>query len=178
MDRGKDEVHMMKLLGAVLVVLGCGSAGFACAAAHRYQVQSLQQLIRAIEYMDCDLQYQMTPLPDLCNGASTMCTGCVKAVFQDLGTELGKQAVPNATACMHTVILNHPNLQERMVRILLQLGDTLGRFDLRGQVQGLESVKKQAEFQLEQLRANQDVRLRNYQTLGLCAGAALVVLFL
>ena len=60
----------------------------------------------------------------------------------------------------------------------LQLGDSLGRFDLSGQIQGLASVQKRAEFELEQLRRNQDVRLRSYQTLGLCAGAALVVLFL
>jgi hypothetical protein len=54
----------------------------------------------------------------------------------------------------------------------------LGRFDLAGQVQGLQSVKKQAEFELGRLQQNQDVRIRGYQTLGFCAGAALVVMFL
>jgi hypothetical protein len=56
------------------------------------------------------------------------------------------------------------------------LGETLGRFDLQGQLRGLEAVKKNAEFELEQLRSNQDVRLRNYRTFSICAGAALVIL--
>jgi stage III sporulation protein AB len=78
---------------------------------------------------------------------------------------------------MITAIKKQTRLPEKLSQCLLQLGDSLGRFDLSGQLQGLGSVKKRAEFELEQLRRNQDVRLRSYQTLGLCAGAALVILF-
>ena len=47
---------MMKLLGAVMVLLGCGGVGFSMVAVCRYQEQALLQLIRALEYMECELQ--------------------------------------------------------------------------------------------------------------------------
>ena len=169
---------MMKLLGAVMIFVGCGGIGFSLAAAFRYQEQSLRQLIKALEYMECELRFRMSPLPDLCHSASQVCTGCVRSVLYRLGCELEKQVTPNAAACMQEAITKQTTMPEKLRECLLQLGNSLGSFDLSGQLQGLESVKRQTEFELERLRQDQDVRLRSYRTLGLCAGAALVVLFL
>lgn len=60
---------------------------------------------------------------------------------------------------------------------LLLLGRTIGRFDMEGQLKGLESVRQECRRQVETLSYNRDTRLRSYQTLGLCAGAALAILF-
>lgn len=169
---------MLKILGAILILLGCGGVGFSVVAAHRHQEKVLQQLICALDHMSCDLQYRMTPLPELCLAASATCTGCVKSVLEQVSVELDAQIAPDAAACMHAAIAKYPSLPDRLRKCLTILGDTLGRYDLSGQLQGLKSVKNMAEYELEQLRSNQDVRLRSYQTLGLCAGAALVVLFL
>lgn len=169
---------MMKVLGAVLVLMACGGAGFAMVTAHRKQEKALGQLIRALEYMRNELQYRMPPLPELCNNASQVSTGCVRDILSCMSTELEEQMIPNASACMYSAINKQNNLPERFRECMLQLGDSLGCFDLPGQLQGLKSVQKRAEFELELLRRNQDVRLRSYQTLGFCAGAALVVLFL
>ena len=62
-------------------------------------------------------------------------------------------------------------------RPLRQLGQTLGCFDLAGQIQGLKSVQDVCRRELARLEHNRDARLRSYQTLGLCAGTALVILF-
>lgn len=168
---------MMKLLGAVMILVGCGGVGFSFAAAFRYQEQSFHQLIRALEHMECELRFQMLPLPELCHSASKVCTGCVKNVLRCLGQRLEEQIDPNAADCMEEAI-KQTSIPERLRKCLHQLGVSLGRFDLAGQVQGLQSVKKQAEFELGRLQQNQDVRIRGYQTLGFCAGAALVVMFL
>ena len=62
--------------------------------------------------------------------------------------------------------------------ILSELGESLGRFDLPGQLKGLEAVRRKCLMELEALGRNRTERLRCYQTLGLCAGAALVILFI
>lgn len=169
---------MSKLLGSILILAGCGGVGFSIVNAHRQQEKALQQLIGVLEHMSCELQYRMTPLPELCRGATETCTGCVKNVLEQVSAELEAQIAPDAAACMHAALSKYPGLPDRLCKCLTMLGDSLGRYDLSGQVQGLASVKSTAEFELEQLRSNQDVRLRSYQTLGLCAGAALVILFL
>ena len=58
------------------------------------------------------------------------------------------------------------------------LGRSLGRFDLEGQLRGLESVRQVCRHGLETLAQNSAIRNRSYQTLGLCAGAALAILFI
>ena len=47
----------------------------------------------------------------------------------------------------------------------------------QGQILGLEAVRSHCRSELDALSANQDERLRSYQTLGLCTGAALAILF-
>jgi len=57
-----------------------------------------------------------------------------------------------------------------------ELGGNLGRFDIPGQLRGLENTRKECCDKLQMLTQNNDSRLRSYQTLGLCAGAALAIL--
>ena len=168
----------MKLFGAVMVFLGCGGVGFSLVASYRHQQRCLQQMLQALEYMECELQYRLTPLPELCFGASQVCTGCVRNVLLQLGTELEAQITPNAAACIHAAVKKCDDLPDALRKCFSQLEGTLGRFDLGGQLKGLSSAKKFVSFELEKLYRNQDMRLRSYQTLGFCAGAALVVLFL
>ena len=169
---------MMKLLGAVMILIGCGGIGYIVVATSRYQERSLQQMVRALGHMECELQYRMSSLPELCNSAADVCTGCLKLVLRQLSIELQAQIIPDAPTCMHEALNKCYNVPQKLHKCLQQLGDSLGRFDLAGQLEGLATVKRYAEYELEQLRRNQDVRLRSYQTLGICAGAALVVLFL
>jgi stage III sporulation protein AB len=171
-------MHLMKLFGAVMVFLGCGGIGFSLVASYRHQQRCLQQMIQALEYMECELQYRMPPLPELCIGASQVCTGCVSSILLQLSKELEAQITPNAAACIRAVFAKRDDLPDTLRKCFSLLEDSLGRFDLVGQLQGLNSVKKYVGFELEKLYRNQDVRLRSYQTLGFCAGAALVVLFL
>lgn len=178
MESRKDVVDLMKALGAIMILISCGGIGFSIVAAHRRQEQALLQLIRMLEHMSCELQFRMISLPELCRSASEVCTGCVCDVLLQLGLELEAQITPDAATCMRAAIARHPGLPATVNKCMTQLGDTLGRFDLSGQLQGLKAVNNLAQYELEQLRRNQDVRLRSYQTLGLCAGTALVVLFL
>ena len=62
--------------------------------------------------------------------------------------------------------------------ILECFGRSLGRFDLEGQLKGLEAARQECRRHLVQLSNNRDSRIRSYQTLGLCAGAAMAILFI
>ena len=66
----------------------------------------------------------------------------------------------------------------RLRRMLLLLGHSLGRFDLSGQLKGLASVRERCGQELQALRSDRDSRLRSFRVLGLCAGAALVILLI
>ena len=168
----------IKLMGAILVFTGCGGFGFAMAASHRREEQALNQLLIALEYMECDLSCRLTPLPQLCCAAANAVTGPVHTFFLQLAQELDTQTAADASGCIRAVIRNMQELPRDAADQLLELGTSLGCFDLPGQLRGLRSAQSRCSLRLEELRCNRDSRLRSYQTLGLCAGAALAILFI
>lgn len=168
----------IKWIGAVLIILGCGAFGFSLASAHRREERDLQQLLSALDFMQCELQYRLTPLPELCRQAAISCKGSVRGLFMALSEELEDQVSPDVWHCMNAALARTPDLTSRAAAVAGDMGKTLGRFDLEGQLRGLENARKESRLALEKLTENRDVRLRSYHTLGLCAGAALAILFL
>ena len=165
-----------KWIGAIMVIVGCGGFGFSLAAAHRREEKTLRQLIFALDYMECELQYRLTPLPDLCRQAAFEQHGCVREVLMNLSRELDSQVSPDVERCMQAALSKVEDIPRHTQEALADMGKTLGRFDLSGQLKGLEQVRSACRTNLEALRTNREPRLRSYQTLGLCAGAALAIL--
>ena len=164
-----------KWMGAVLIVVSCGGTGFAMAAASRREEQELKQLISALEWMGCELRYHRTQLPQLCAMASQRAAGRVKAVLRSLSELLSCGGLPDVKSCMEASLggMEPDRLRQRLTK----LGACLGQFDLEGQLLGLDALKNECCLELERLSVNRENRLRGYQTLGLCAGAALAILF-
>lgn len=168
----------LKIVGAAMVVAGCGGFGFTLAANHRREEKTLRQLIGVLDFMECELQYHLTPLPELCRQAAKESTGPLSGLYLHLARELEDQISPDVASCMRSALAKTPNLPPVTRSCLEALGMSLGRFDLNGQLRWLEAVRTSCRRELESLSSNRDVRLRSYQTLGLCAGAALAILFL
>lgn len=168
---------MIRILGAACMVLGCGGFGFAMAAASRREEAELRLLLNALEYMSCELSYRQTPLPQLCRGAAEGERGSVPRFFQSLAGKLEQGDAPDVQVCVHEV-LGQMELSRTLAQLLRELGGTLGRFDLPGQLRGLEAAIRSTELALRTLRDGAQERRRSYQTLGLCTGAALAILFI
>lgn len=168
----------LKLFGSILIVVACGGFGFKIAANHIKEEKSLRQLIAILDYMECELQYRLTPLPTLCTQAAASCCGALQNTFLTLAHELEDQISPDVERCMMAALSQSSELPRLTWQELDMLGKSLGRFDLDGQLKGLELVRQDCRRNLEQLCENRDVRLRSYQTLGLCAGAAMAILLI
>ena len=166
-----------KMIGAALVILSCGGFGFGLAAASRKEEAALRRIIGALDYMQCELQYRLTPLPDLCLQAGREYPGEVGGFLVCLAKELESQIAPDVASCMQAVFAKSPPLSKRVEKAFRLLGTSLGRFDASGQISGIEAVRIYCRRELEGLENNRENRLRSYQTLGLCAGAAIAILF-
>ncbi len=168
---------MLKIVGAILIITGCGSVGFKIAANYRRDENALEQLVSILDFMYAELQYRLTPLPSLCRLVAMHFRNMPGRLFEELAQEMELQTSTNIGQCMTAIISGKRTIPAITRTQMIRLGNSLGRFDLDGQLMGLEAVRQDCMRNLEQLRSNRDVRLRSYQTLGLCAGAALAILF-
>ena len=168
---------MIRIVGACCIFAGCGGFGFSMAAAHRREEAELRQFLSALEFMSCELAYRLAPLSALCYGAAEGCTGAVHTFLTELARALDAQTGPDVQVCVHNV-LSKLQPSKLLTRQMQEFGATLGRFDLPGQLRGLEAAIRSTEEALRAIRDGAADRRRSYQTLGLCAGAAMAILFL
>ena len=169
---------MLKLFGVIFIIAGCGGVGFRLAANHKKEERTIRQLIEIIDFMACELQYRLTPLPDLCREVAKQFPSTLSDVFSELALEMDAQLFSDMSICM-AVVLNKNRTLPQISRSQLELlGKSIGRFDLEGQLKGLNTVCEECKRKLKILANNRESRLRSYQTLGLCAGAALAILLI
>lgn len=168
----------IRWIGAALIIAGCAGFGFSLAAAYRKETEIVRQIVSALTYMESELTYRLTPLPELCRNTAKQCSGVIRRIFSNLSTELEQQICPDGACCMGAAMANAPQLPPRVRMILSDLGNTLGVFDLPGQIMGLQECKRRCMQELEDMHIHQDNRLRSYRMLGLCAGAALAIILL
>ena len=169
---------MIKLCGGILIVLACGWLGFQIAASFCLEKQMLRQWISALDYMQCELQYRMTSLPEICRQAAENGKGKIRLLLYFLADELDRQVAPDVRGCMENALGKAADLPRSEYHSAKELGDTLGRFDTDGQVRQLEAVRQNSRKHLEALEKDSGNRIRAYQTLGLCGGAAIAILLI
>ena len=166
----------IRIFGAVLIVISCSSVGYYLVLSHKREEDAIRQLINVLNFMECELQYRLTPLPELCRLAAVENRGIICDLMLMLANEMDRQISPDVASCMTAALSKFPRFPERAKRILIRLGGSLGRFDLSGQLKGLENARQTCRKELELLSNHRSDRLKNYQTLAICAGIALVIL--
>ncbi len=169
---------IFKWIGAIIIIAVCGGLGTSLVATQINDERTLRNLVSLLDYMECELQYNLTALPALCRECAAESKGQLAKVFLELAHELEDQISPDVNCCVRAAVAKCPGLPTQTKENLLLLGRSLGKFDLKGQVLGIEGVRQNCRRTLESLSQNYEHRLRGCQTLALCAGAALVILFI
>lgn len=168
---------MIRILGAALLVGGCCGFGCILAGAHHREVRLLRQIRKAVQEMQWELKFRMTALPELCMLAGQSAGEPLKHLFSAFSQQLDRRDVTDIAACFNGLLMKE-DLPRSAKKILRQLGDCLGRFDLEGQLQGLEEVRQHCVHELKDLEEKTPDRLKNYRTLAVSAGVVLAILFL
>lgn len=166
---------LIRLVGALLLLGGCGGFGLTMVGHYRREIAMLRQLISLLQEMEWELKYRLTPLPELCGICAAGSGGQLRELFLSLRKDLESGMFAEVSGCMnaHLQSMAFPG---RCESCLKELGSSLGRYDLEGQLQGIRAVRCRCRSCLEEMESHRPERLRSYQTLALCAGAALVIL--
>lgn len=169
---------IFRVIGAILIIASTTAMGFSVAASNKKEEYALRQLLRALEFMSCELEFRMPALPELCGSTAMQVSGPVRELFLALQRKLGERDSADVPCCLTLAEREVAKLPEGVLRNMRHLAKSMGRFDLQGQLSGIHSVTELCKRDLEGLQNNQEVRLRSYRTLGICAGIALVILFI
>ena len=169
---------IVKWIGSVCIILSCAGMGVTIAYKQVREITLLDQWIRILLRMENEIKYHLRPIPELFRMISYDENGWFKTLFQKIAEELDNQIQPDVERCVHMALRTINQFPVSILDGIKCLSKDLGRYDLQEQLHGIERVRIAAEEKCQILKKDKSRRIRGYQTLGLCAGAALVILFI
>lgn len=169
---------MLRLLGTVLVSVGCAWLGFRSAAALRRQGRALRDMVDGLALLEQELELDGPPLPQLMERLIPRSRGAARALFQDCLRALDRLEEESFSRSWRRLVGSCDELGPEGRRCLLPLGDTLGRCDCREQRHTVRALRQRLMGLAAQAEEEYRRQGKVYQVLGLSGGAFLVIILL
>ena len=170
---------MLRAVGALLLVGGAGFLGFAAAAGLGRRVKSLRIFLAALELMEREIAFRLTPMPDLLEDLAGRMPPPVSVFFARCRAGLGGLGEKDLGLLWREGLEEVPmDLGPEERELLGELGDVLGRYDGEGQRAALERTRLALEETLRRAEEDKIRQGRMYGVLGLTAGAFLVIMLI
>ena len=177
---------ILKVCGMLLVVACTTSIGIAMAQALSRRVRELEGCIALLTGMEGELSYSLAPpdeavarLEERESAQEAPFLACGKGVpFLPACAALCRKGTPFPQAWREAVAKQGGSLTREDAAIVEALADTLGQCDLDGQLSSLSHAKALLAMQLAAARERCESHGKLYRTMGLLAGAFVVVFFI
>ncbi|GIP37616.1 stage III sporulation protein AB [Paenibacillus sp. J31TS4] len=170
---------MLKLIGAALLLFAGTMAGFAQSLALARRPRQIRELIQALQRLETEIAYGMTPLAEALASAGRPLSEPVARIFRGAADRLLGPGQLTAEACWQQAVEESwagTALREAEREVLRQLAYSLGVSDREDQRQHLKLAVAQLQAE-ETEAAEQNRRFGSmWKSLGVLAGALLVVL--
>lgn len=167
-----------RIIGAILVVSSCFGLGISVGCKMLKEIRVLDQWIKILNRMQVELRYSLRSLPDLFRFLSHEEKGELAELFLRIAIEMENQIRPDVARCIDAVLMSAGGIPESVIESIGLLGVELGKYDLDGQLLGINNIRERVIEKRNLLNQDKAKRIRGYQTLGVCTGAALVILFI
>lgn len=171
---------ILKLLGAVMVVVAFSVLGGVGAASLRERTITLRRAQAALEVLETEIGYLQTPLPSALTRVGKVTGGKVGCFFSAAGRLLGESGFPADTSwreAFQELAATAPLTAEDS-EILLALGNILGLSDRPDQSRHLRLARERLKAREAEALEDEARNSRLYRYLGVLAGLALVLLLL
>lgn len=169
---------MVKILGAMLVILACSGAGYLTALEFVNRTKQIRQLQNALLYIETEIMYGYTPLNDLMKKISQRENGSISLFFLTVAEEL-ETMEKSFQHCWQTAIdkrWKYTSLKEKERQIMLQLGSILGMSDRENQQKHIRIALSHMQAEEKEAYEAQTKYEKMSRTLGVLTGILLVLL--
>lgn len=167
---------MLKLLGALCVMAGALWCGSSAVGGLRRRAQTLEELHSSLVWLEEELTFRMAPLPQLLEQLGEDHQGEAGQFFRETAKALRKDPESGLYQGWRQAMVRYlPMLHMEERQTLLEVGQTLGRYDAQTQRQALSrGARRLAAFRDE---ARGEVRRlgKVYAALSLAGGAAVIL---
>lgn len=171
---------MIKLLGALLILLSGTAVGFLQAAKYVDRSKELRILIHALQRLETEINYGHTPLPDAFTVTAAAIEQPIQELFQLTATMIRSEQELSLNEAWSQAVEKcwiHTSMKTREKEVLLRMGSVLGMSDAEDQQKHLQLAQMQLKAEEETAREEQDKFAKMWRSLG-ALGAVLIVILM
>ena len=167
----------IRIFGAILIITGCSFLGAMISRREKLVLLQLEEFACVLEKLICELEYRRTPLPELFRSMDNN-TGFLGGIFRRIADEMDTQIKPRVSDCVQAVLCECNDLPNTTQMYLLRMGESMGRFDVEGEIMCIGSLQDELMEKLTTMRHTLKDKTKTNQTLWVCAGVTAAVLMM
>ncbi|WP_246944584.1 stage III sporulation protein SpoIIIAB [Bacillus pinisoli] len=171
---------MVKLLGALFILLATTWTGFEAAKHLSERPRQLRQLKVALQSLEAEIMYGHLPLYDACTHISKQLKKPLSWFFEDFAKRL-KEGTGNVREAWHDSLIEVKRFtafKQGEIEVLQQFGETLGQHDRTSQQKHIMLALTHLEREEQEARDKQAKYEKMIKSLGFLSGLLLIVLLM
>lgn len=169
---------MLRVMGAVLVMAGTVGLGWRGVQRLGERVEALRGLQGAVAYLEEELAFRFTPLPQLLEQLSQNRKGAVGAFFGKMGKKMEQCDVPLRQSWRQAVEETLPMLKDEERQTVAELGEVLGQYDAQTQAQALKLAGERLAGSYMAAQEERGRLGKVYLALGVAGGLVTVLMLM
>lgn len=172
---------MIKMVGAVCILIACGYIGLKIAGMYKKRVEVLKFLQNGLNLLETEINYGATPLPIALKRISKKLHKGAAILFIHAANKLEEnKGIPACVAWEEGV--NRLNdvtpLTEEEINILTCFGKSLGNSDKEEQLKNIALAKEQLKMVEKCAEVAKEKNQRMWRYMGFCLGAVIVLILI
>lgn len=170
---------VLKLLGAVIVLLSGTLAGFYQAQQFATRPRQIRELTLALQRLETEISYGFTPLPEALARIGSSLRDPLGSLFRDAARKMSPEHGTTAQESIRSALQAHwkqTSMKRSERDVLEQLGSVLGTSDRQDQMKHIALAAGQLRLEEAAAREDQAKYEKMSKSLGLLLGALIVIL--
>ncbi|MHA6483787.1 stage III sporulation protein SpoIIIAB [Paenibacillus sp. strain BS8-2] len=170
---------MIKLLGAILIIVAGTLIGFQQAARFAERPRQLRQLAHALQRLETEIGYGHTPLPEALERTAAASPMPISSMLRQAAEGVMASDGPSFQESWSQAIKAHwqdTSLKAGEQAVLLRLGTTLGISDKEDQMKHLKLALSQLKAEEDSARDDQARYEKMWKSLGVLLAVLIVIL--
>ena len=169
---------LLRLIGALAVVIGCGGLGLYYSLRDGFRINELQEFKKALLILSSEIEYMRAPLNIACANIAKRTEHVISAMFTHFAELLtnndGETAYQLWLVAM-AGIKEKSNMPTEDFSVIDGFGKTLGYLDKQMQQNAISYAIDYTEEKVAMLQSNSDKSKRMYRSLGIICGLLITV---
>lgn len=170
---------MLKLMGAIFVLVSGTWFGFYQAAQFANRPKQIRQFILAMQRLETEILYGFTPLAEALFKIGQQLSEPLRTIFDEAAHRLANRTDVTAQESWQQSVeehWKHTAMKQNEKQIIYQFGFTLGTSDRNDQIKHIRLAVNQLQHEEAAARDDQSRYEKMCKSLGLLAGALIVIL--